>query len=108
MLQVLHVHFINEFLKTDLIRQADDYKYTHSQIGHYFFSYLLTCEVYLIEILEIMAQMWQYIYFLSLTPIKVSSEFVLNYLKKNCKGHHHSEISKTNSKTTISSLCKRP
>ena len=34
---------------------------------HYFFSYLLTCEVYLMEVLEIMAQMLQYI---------------LNYLKK--------------------------
>ena len=30
----------------------------HSWIGQYFFSYLLTCEV-----LEIMAQMWQYIFF---------------------------------------------
>ena len=29
---------------------------THSRIGHYFFSYLLTCEVYLIEVLENMAQ----------------------------------------------------
>ena len=26
---------------------------THSQIEHYFFSYLLTCEVYLIEVIEI-------------------------------------------------------
>ena len=25
---------------------------THSQIGHYFFSYLLTCEVYRFEVLE--------------------------------------------------------
>ena len=30
-------------------------------MGHYFFSYILTWEVYLIEILEIMPQMWQYI-----------------------------------------------
>ena len=35
----------------------------HSQIGHYFFSYLLTCEVYLIEVLELVAQMRQYIFF---------------------------------------------
>ena len=32
--------------------------------------------------LEIMAQMQQYIIFLSLKPIKVSSYFILNYLKK--------------------------
>ena len=49
---------------------------------HYFFSYLLTCEVYFIEVLEIMAQMRQYIIFLSLKPIKVSSDFILKYLKK--------------------------
>ena len=49
---------------------------------HYFFSYLLTCEVSLIEVLEIMAQMLQIIDFLSLKAIKVSSDFILNYLKK--------------------------
>ena len=42
--------------------------------------------------------------FLSLKPIKVSSDFILNYLKKSCRGRHHSEISKTNIKTMISSL----
>ena len=31
--------------------------FSHSQMKHYFFSYLLTSEVDLIEILEIMAQM---------------------------------------------------
>ena len=36
---------------------------THSQIEHYFFSYLLTCEVHFIEVLEIMAEMQQYIIF---------------------------------------------
>ena len=51
---------------------------THSRIGHYFFSYLLTWEVDLIEILEIMAQMWQYVIFLSLKPTKVTSDFILN------------------------------
>ena len=50
----------------------------HSQMGHYFFSYLLTWEVDLIEILEIMAQMWQYVIFLSLKPTKVTSDFILN------------------------------
>ena len=56
--------------------------YTHSQMEHYFFSYLLTFEVYLIKVLEISAQMLQYITFLSLKPIKMSSDFILNYLKK--------------------------
>ena len=49
---------------------------------HYFFSYLLTWELDLIEILEIMAQMWQYVIFLSLKPTQVSSDFILYYLKK--------------------------
>ena len=49
---------------------------------HYFFSYLLTWEVDLIEILEIMVQMWQYVIFLSLKPTKVTSDFILNQLKK--------------------------
>ena len=44
---------------------------------HYSFSYLLTWEVDLIEILEIMAQMWQYVIFLSLQPTKVTSDFIL-------------------------------
>ena len=44
---------------------------------HYFFSYLPTWKVYLIEILEIMAQMWQYVIFLSLKPTKVTSDFIL-------------------------------
>ena len=33
----------------------------HSRMGHYFFSYLLAWEVDLIQILEIMPQMWQYL-----------------------------------------------
>ena len=81
---------------------------THSRIGHYFFSYLLTCEVPLIEFLEIMAQMLQYLIFLSLKLIKVSSVFNLNYFKKSCRGRHHSEISKTNTKTLIPSIWIRP
>ena len=56
--------------------------YAHSRMEHYFFSYLLTCVVYLIEVLEIMAQMLQYITFLSLKSIEVSSDFILNCLKK--------------------------
>ena len=50
----------------------------HSRMGQYFFSYLLTWEVDLIEIPEIMPQMWQYVIFLSLKPTKVTSDFILN------------------------------
>ena len=52
----------------------------HSRMEHYFFSYLLTCEAYLMEVLEIMDQMLQYITFLSLKSIEVSSDFIVNYL----------------------------
>ena len=38
----------------------------HSQMEQYFFPYLLTWEVDLIKILEIMALIWQYVIFLSL------------------------------------------
>ena len=50
---------------------------SHSQMELYFFSYLLTWEVDLIEIIEIMAQMWQYVIFLSLKPTEVTSDFIL-------------------------------
>ena len=50
---------------------------THSQMEHYFFSYLITWEVDLIEILKIMAQMCQYVIFLSLKLTKVTSDFIL-------------------------------
>ena len=49
----------------------------HSQMEHYFFSYSLTWEIDSIEILEIMAQMWQYVIFSSLKPTKVTSDFIL-------------------------------
>ena len=52
----------------------------------YFFSYLLTCEVYLFKVIEISAQMMQYITFLSLKAIKMSSDFILNFLKKVVEG----------------------
>ena len=55
---------------------------SHSRLEHYFFSYLPTCEVYLIEVLEIIAQILQYIIFLSLKAVKVSLDFILNYLEK--------------------------
>ena len=55
---------------------------THSQIEHYFFSYLLTCKLDIFEVLDIMAQMWHYINFFSYKPTKGTSYFILNYLKK--------------------------
>ena len=67
------------FLTNEIAILATD---SHSQMELYFFSYLLTCEVYLIKVLEISAQMLQYITFLSLKTIKMSSDFILNYLKK--------------------------
>ena len=47
-------------------------------MGQYFLSYLLTLGIDLIEFLEIMAQMWQYVIFLSPKPTKVTSDFILN------------------------------
>ena len=47
---------------------------SHSQMEHYFFSYLLTWKV---DLIEILAQMWQYVIFLSLKPTKVTSDFIL-------------------------------
>ena len=52
--------------------------------------------------------MQQYIIILSLKTIKVSSDFIFNYLVKSCRGRHHAEISKTNTKTMISSIWIRP
>ena len=65
-----------------VIARSDTILCTHSRMENYFFSYLLTCEAYLMKVLEIMAQMLQYITFLSLKSIEVSSDFILNYLKK--------------------------
>ena len=48
-----------------------------------FFSHILTCEVNLIEFLEVMAQMGRYIIFLSLKPPKINSDFILKSLKSN-------------------------
>ena len=70
-------------LQYELCLKGDEFKddelsnTPHSQMEHYFFSYLLTWEVNLIEILKIMAQIWQYVIFLSLKPTKVTSDFIL-------------------------------
>ena len=47
--------------------------FANSRMEHYFFSYLLTCETYLMEVLEIMAHMLQYTTFLSLKSIEHSA-----------------------------------
>ena len=76
----------------------------HSRIGHYFFSYLLTREVDLFEVLVIMAQMWPFINFFSYKPIKVTLDFILNCLEKVVGGATTQEKLKTNAKTLISSI----
>ena len=73
---------MNDFIENPQTRNSCAFSVAHSQIEHYFFSYLLTCEVYLIKVIEISAQMLQYITFLSLKSIEVSSDSILNYLKK--------------------------
>ena len=67
-------------------RNFGQLRHSHSQIWPYFISYLLTCKVDIFEVLEIMAHMWHYITFLSHKPTKVTSDFIVNYLKKNCRG----------------------
>ena len=42
------------------------------------FSHIYLLERYIIEILEIMPQMWQYVIFLCLKPTKVTSDFILH------------------------------
>ena len=72
--------FVNTIYLGKCAKQCPNVNLTiaHSKMGPYFFSYLLTWEVDLIEILEIMPQMWQYVIFLSLKPTKVTSDFILN------------------------------
>ena len=67
----------------------------------------LTCEIHLFE-LEIMAQMCYYIKFFSHKPAKVTSDFILNYLKKVIGGATTQKNSKTNIKTLIPSIWIRP
>ena len=50
-----------------------------------------------------MAQMWHYIIFFSNKPTKMTSDFVLNYLKKVIGGATNQKNLKTNTKTMISS-----
>jgi hypothetical protein len=54
-----------------------------------------------------MAQMWQYVIFLSLKPTKGISKY-FELFEKSYRGRHHSEILKTNTKTIIYSIWMRP
>ena len=58
-------------------RELNHIPITNSQMGHHFFSSILTREVDLIDNLEIMAQVCQYVMFLSLKPTKATSDFIL-------------------------------
>ncbi len=81
---------------------------THSRIGHHFFSYLLTREVDLFDVLVIMAQMWPFINLFIHKPIKVTLDFILNFLEKVVGGATTQEKLKTNAKTLISSIWIHP
>ena len=48
-----------------------------------------------------MAQMWQYAIFLSLKPSKVTSDFILNYLKKVVGGATTQKYQKQTQKTLL-------
>jgi hypothetical protein len=52
-----------------------------------------------------MPQMWQCVIFLSLKPTKVT---YFELVQKSCRGRHHSELSKTYTKTLIYSIWIRP
>ena len=54
-----------------------------------------------------MAQMWHYIIFLSHKPTKVTSGFILDYLKKIIGGTTTQKNLETNTKTKISSILMR-
>ena len=52
--------------------------------------------------------MWHYIIFFSHKPAKVTSDFILNYLKEVIGGATTQKNLKTNTKTLISSIWIRP
>ena len=55
-----------------------------------------------------MAQIWHYIIVFSQKPAKVTSDFILNYLKKVIGGVTTQKNLKTNTETLISSIWIRP
>ena len=66
-----------------ILKICETLPFPHSQMEHYFFSYLLTWEVDLIENLEIMAQTWHF-----LNPKINKGDFSLYFesVEKSCWG----------------------
>ena len=81
---------------------------THSQMEHYFFSYLLTYEVDLFKNSAIVAIKSDIVNFIQVKSIKVTSGFNLRRKKKSARLRCHAEKSKTNLKTLIESIWIRP
>ena len=75
---------------------------------HYFFSYLLTCEVDLFKNSAIVAIKSDIVTFIQVKSIKVTSGFNLRKKKKSARWRCHAEKSKTNLKTLIESIWIRP
>jgi hypothetical protein len=65
------------------------------------FLYLLTLEVDLIEILEIMPQMWQYVIFFKAWNQQRWLRLYFELVEKSCRGRHNSEILEANTKTLM-------
>ena len=81
--------------------------YNLKQFCHHFYgikmecNILNLCEVNLIEVLEIMVQMGPYIIFLKPETNKDYFRLYFELLEKSYRGRHHTEISRTNTKTMI-------
>ena len=75
---------------------------------HYFFSYLLTCEVDLFENSAIVAIKSDIVTFIHVQSIEVTSGFNLRRKKKSARWLCHAEKSITNLKTLVSPLWMRP
>ena len=72
---------------------------THSQMEHYFFSYLLTCEVDLFENSAIEAIKSEIVTYFHVKSIKATSGFNLRRKKKSARWRCHAKKSKTNLKS---------
>ena len=65
-------------------------------------TYIITCEVNLIEDLQTMDQMGQSIYqYIKPETNKGNFRLYFELVEKSCRGRHYSEILKTNTKTLI-------
>ena len=77
---------------------------SHSRLAHYFFSYLLTCEVALFANSAIVTIKSDIVTFFHVKSIKVTSVFNLRRKKKSARWPCHAEKSKTNLNTLVSPL----